>query len=644
MFGQIFPVLVIVNPVKFSHDGESGFQTGKSMTEGVDIIKKYVKNLPGKPGVYRMMDAQDTVLYVGKAKSLKNRVANYTNLTGLPYRIARMVSETRSMEFVTTHTEVEALLLEANMIKRLKPLYNILLRDDKSFPYILIDTGHPAPQVKKHRGAKSKEGYYFGPFASVSAVNQSLHILQKAFLLRTCSDSVYNARTRPCMLYQIKRCAAPCVEKISLTDYGKLVQSAHDFLRGKSQAIKQELTVKMEQASSETAYETAAVYRDRLRALAAVQSRQDVNQGHVEEADIIAGFQKGGQTCIQVFFFRSGQNWGNKAYFPRHHKDQDIDDVMPAFISQFYDNKPAPKLILVNSHISQRPLLEEALNLRADHKVKISFPQRGDKFNLICMVERNAQEALERRLAEKSSQKKLLEGVAEKFNLDGPPNRVEIYDNSHISGTNAIGAMVVSGPEGFDKGSYRKFNIKSAEITPGDDFGMMREVMTRRFKRQLKEDPDRSSPTWPDLLVIDGGKGQLTAVEQILADLGLEDIAVVSIAKGPDRNAGREDFYLPGQAPFKLPINDPTLYFLQRLRDEAHRFAITTHRQQRAKNMYKSILDGLPGIGPSRKKALLMHFGSAKAVEGAALKDLEAVKGISQALARTIYDYFHEDN
>lgn len=611
------------------------------MVEGVEIIKKYVKNLPGKPGVYRMMDAREKVLYVGKAKSLKTRVANYTNLTGLPYRIARMVTETRSMEFTTTHTEVEALLLEANMIKRLKPLYNILLRDDKSFPYILIDTTHPAPQVRKHRGAKKRDGHYFGPFASARAVNHSLHILQKAFLLRTCSDSIYNARTRPCLLYQIKRCAGPCVGKIPLVDYKNLVQSAHDFLDGKSQAIKQKLTVMMEKASRETAYETAAIYRDRLKALATVQSRQ--TQGHVEEADIIVGFQQGGQSCIQVFFFRSGQNWGNKAYFPRHHKDQEMDVVLPAFMAQFYDNKPPPRLILVNSDISQNDLLQQALSMKAKYKVKISQPQRGDKLNLINMVKKNAREALERRLAEKSSQKKLLKAVSEKFNLDGPPNRIEIYDNSHISGTNAVGAMVVCCPAGFDKGSYRKFNIKAADITPGDDYGMMREVMTRRFKRQLKEDPDRSGPTWPDLVIIDGGKGHLSAVQQVMGDLGLEEIPLVAIAKGPDRNAGREDFCLPGLAPFKMPVNDPALYFLQRLRDEAHRFAVGSHRQQRAKNMHKSILDDMPGIGPHRKKALLLHFGSARAVEGAALSDLETVRGISRILAKNIYDYFHEN-
>lgn len=612
------------------------------MHDGVEIIKKYLKNLPRKPGVYRMIDEQGQVLYVGKAKSLKNRVANYTNLRALPIRIALMVAKTHAMEFVTTHTEVEALLLEANMIKRFKAPYNVLLRDDKSFPYILIDTSHEAPQVKKHRGAKKGEGHYFGPFASAKAVNQSLHILQKAFLLRTCSDSVYNARSRPCLLYQIKRCAGPCVEKISLPDYGKLVKSADDFLSGRSQAIKDDLTDKMQEASAARAFEQAALYRDRLHSLAAVQSHQDFNDAQVEEADIIAAFQQGGQTCIQVFFFRAGQNWGNRAYFPRHDKSQTIEDVLPAFISQFYDNKPPARLILVNADMAQKDLLQQALSLKAERKITLSQPQRGNKVALIQMVEKNAREALERRLAEKSSQKKLLAGVAEAFDLDSSPERIEIYDNSHISGTNALGGMVVAGPEGFDKASYRKFNIKDETITPGDDFGMMREVMSRRFKRQIKEDPDRSSATWPDLLVIDGGKGQLSAVMGILADLGLEDIAVVSIAKGPDRNAGREDFYLPGKTPFKMPINDPVLYFLQRLRDEAHRFAIGSHRQSRAKTMRKSVLDGLAGVGPGRKKALLLHFGSAKAVEGAGLKDLKAVKGISQKLAGSIYDFFHE--
>ncbi len=614
------------------------------MNEGIKVIKSYLKTLPGKPGVYRMLDEKDNVLYVGKAKSLKNRVANYTNIRGVGYRIARMVGMTRSMEFVTTNTEVEALLLEASLIKRFKPPYNVLLRDDKSFPYIKIDTSHPSPRVMKHRGAKKDGSIYFGPFASTSAVNHSLHILQKAFLLRTCSDNVFSHRTRPCLLYQIKRCAAPCVDKVSQEEYNALVQSAHDFLSGKSQEIKKLLTGKMTEASEKMEFEQAAIYRDRLRALAAVQSRQDINQGHLEEADIIAAFQEGGQTCIQVFFYRSGQNWGNKAYFPRHDKNQTLDEVLPAFMSQFYDNKQPPKLVLVNAHMLQKKLLQDALTLKAGHTVKITFPQRGEKSNMVALVEKNAREALGRRLTESASQQKLLEGVARLFDLEGPPNRIEVYDNSHISGTNALGAMIVAGPEGFEKNAYRKFNIKSDKLTPGDDFGMMREVMTRRFSRQLRENPDRDDAGWPDLLVIDGGKGQLSAVMEILADLGLEDIAIVSIAKGPDRNAGREDFYLPGREPFKLPPNDPVLYFLQRLRDEAHRFAIGSHRQQRGKKMHKSILDGLPGVGPRRKKALLLHFGSARAVAGAALEDLGKVEGINRTLAQSIYDYFHDND
>lgn len=611
------------------------------MTDGVEIIKSYLKNLGTNPGVYRMIDGDENVLYVGKAKNLTNRVKSYTNLRGLSHRIGKMVSLTRSMEFVTTHTEVEALLLEANLIKRYKPQYNILLRDDKSFPYILIDKTHNSPRVLKHRGAKKKDGFYFGPFASVGAVNASLNILQKAFSLRTCSDSIFNSRSRPCLLYQIKRCSAPCVGKISDGEYNSMVGEAHDFLSGKSDAIKGRFTKKMERASVDKQYELAAVYRDRLKALAAVQSRQDATNGKLDEADVIAAFKDGGQTCVQVFFYRAGQNWGNKAYFPRHDKDQHIDEILPAFISQFYDNKPAPKKIFINSSIKQKALLEEALSLKAERKIKITMPQRGANLMLIQMVEKNAREALERKVAETSSQAKLLQGVAKLFDLEAPPTRIEVYDNSHISGTSALGAMIVAGPEGFEKGSYRKFNIKSEDLAPGDDFGMMREVMTRRFKRQLREDPDRSAPTWPDLLLIDGGKGQLSAVVGVLEDLGLTDIPVVSIAKGPDRNAGREDFYIADKLPFKLPPNDPVLYFLQRLRDESHRFVIGSHRNRRAKTMHKSMLDGLPGVGAARKKALLLHFGSAKTVSGAAIKDLEQVKGISRPLATQIYDYFH---
>lgn len=588
-----------------------------------------------------MLDKDENVLYIGKAKNLTNRVKSYTNLKNLSHRIAKMVSQTRSMEFVTTHTEVEALLLEANFIKRYKPHYNILLRDDKSFPYILIDTSHKSPQVKKHRGAKKRDGYYFGPFASASAVNASLNIIQKAFSLRTCSDSIYNSRSRPCLLYQIKRCSAPCVGKITDKDYNALVGEAHDFLSGKSASIKNRFTKKMERASDNKQYELAAVFRDRLKALAAVQSRQDATDGRLNEADVISAFQSGGQTCVQVFFYRAGQNWGNKAYFPRHDKDQHVDEVLPAFISQFYDNKLPPKKILINNSIKQKALLEEALSLKAERNVKITMPQRGSNLMLVQMVEKNAREALERKVAETSSQAKLLTGVAELFDLDAPPGRIEVYDNSHISGTSALGAMIVAGPEGFDKKSYRKFNIKSEDLSPGDDFGMMREVMSRRFKRQLREDPDRSAPTWPDLLLIDGGKGQLSAVVGVLEDLGLTDIPVVSIAKGPDRNAGREDFYIQGKSPFKLPPNDPVLYFLQRLRDESHRFVIGSHRTKRARKMHKSLLDGLPGVGPARKKALLLHFGSAKAVSGAAINDLRQVNGISNALAEKIYDFFH---
>lgn len=611
------------------------------MIDGVKIIKSYLKNLGTQPGVYRMIDEKENVLYVGKAKNLTNRVKNYTNLKGLSHRIAKMVSLTQSMEFVTTHTEVEALLLEANLIKRYKPPYNILLRDDKSFPYILIDTTHKSPQVLKHRGAKKREGHYFGPFASVGAVNASLNILQKAFSLRTCSDSIFNSRSRPCLLYQIKRCSAPCVNKISEQDYNALVDEAHDFLSGKSDTIKNRFTKKMETASKNQNYELAAVYRDRLKSLAAVQSRQDATDGKLNEADVIAAYKQGGQTCVQVFFYRAGQNWGNKAYFPRHDKDQHVDEILPAFISQFYDNKLPPKKIFINNTIKQKTLLEEALGIRADRKVHITMPQRGSNLMLVEMVEKNAREALERKVAETSSQAKLLTGVAKLFDLEAPPERIEVYDNSHISGTSALGAMIVSGPEGFDKKSYRKFNIKSENISAGDDFAMMREVLSRRFKRQLKEDPDRSAPTWPDLLLIDGGKGQLSSVMEVLEDLGVSDIPVVAIAKGPDRNAGREDFYLPGKAPFKLAPNDPVLYFLQRLRDESHRFVIGSHRNKRTQKIHKSILDDLPGVGATRKKALLLHFGSAKAVEGAAISDLQKVNGISKALATQIYDYFH---
>ena len=611
------------------------------MKNGVEIIKNYLKNLSNSSGVYQMIDEEDNILYVGKAKNLKNRVSNYVNLSTLGLRITKMVTETCRMEFITTHTEVEALLLEANMIKRLSPKYNILLRDDKSFPYILIDN-HEAPRVRKHRGAKKSDGHYFGPFASVNAVNASLTILQKTFFLRTCSDSVYHGRSRPCLLYQIKRCAAPCVGKISLPEYSKLVTSAHEFLSGRSYKIKDNLTTQMQQASAGQDYEKAAIFRDRLKSLAAVQSRQDINQGTVDNADVIAAYQTAGQTSVQIFFFRAGQNWGNKAYFPRHAKDQNLEEVLAAFLSQFYDNKPTPNQILLSHVIPQQELIEEALCISNKKKIILKTPLRGEKLGLINMAVKNAREALEIRLAENASQQKLLRATADTFDLDAPPTRIEIYDNSHISGAHALGCMVVSGTQGFVKNAYRKFNIKSKEINAGDDFGMMKEVLKRRFTRQIKEKPNRDDPSWPDLLIIDGGKGQLSAVIGILEDLGIEDLPVVAIAKGPDRNAGREDFYMPSRKPFKLPPNDPVLFFLQRLRDEAHRFAIGSHRQSRAKNMYKSILDGLPNVGSVRKKALLLHFGSAKSVENSALSDLEKVKGISKKIAQNIYDYFHD--
>ncbi len=613
-----------------------------SAFQGVDVIREYLKTLPPTPGVYRMLDGDGTVLYVGKAKNLKNRVSSYTQIRQLSQRIARMVAATRSMVFVTTNTEVEALLLEANLIKRYKTVYNVLMRDDKSFAYIKIDRRHEWAHLSKHRGARSeKKTEYFGPFASAGAVNKTLNALQKAFLLRTCSDSVFESRSRPCLLYQIKRCSAPCVGRISAADYNTLVKEAKEFLIGKSRKIQQELSRFMEEASAGLDFETAAVYRDRLRALAHVQSKQDINSAMLPNADVFSAHQNGGQTCIQVFFFRNGQNWGNRAYFPRHDRDHGPDAVLGPFISQFYDNKPPPRLVLVNAAFDQMDLLGEALTISAGHKVRVQVPLRGEKRKIVDLAVRNAKDALDRRMAEASSQGRLLSAVADAFDLEAPPGRIEVYDNSHISGTNALGAMIVAGPEGFDKNAYRKFNIKDKDLSPGDDFGMMREVFTRRFARLVKEDPERSAGQWPDLVLIDGGTGQLSAVEGVLADLGIEDVALVGVAKGPDRNAGREDFYLPGREPFKLPPNSPVLYFLQRLRDEAHRFVIGGHRARRSQDIRKSKLDGLPGVGAKRKRALLNHFGSAQAVTAAGVEDLASVPNISIALARKIYDYFH---
>lgn len=622
---------------------------------GTAVISRILKTLPNAPGVYRMIDAHGDVLYVGKAKSLKKRVQSYTRLNGHTNRIARMISATVAMEFITTKTEPEALLLEANLIKRLNPRFNVLLRDDKSFPYILVTQDHEAPQILKHRGARKRQGDYFGPFASAGAVNRTLNTLQRAFLLRTCTDTVYENRTRPCLLYQIKRCAAPCTGEISIEDYGKLVTEAAGFLRGRATSIREALVKKMEDASQNMEYERAADYRDRLQALAEVTQHQKINPSTVEEADIFALFEQAGQICVQVFFFRNFQNWGNRAYFPKADKTMPPGEILESFIAQFYDDKPCPTQILLSHEGPGKELLAEALSTKLGRKVKLLKPLRGEKRELIEQVERNAKEALGRKMAETASHRKLLEGVAKSFQMPRVPKRIEIYDNSHIQGDNAVGAMVVAGTEGFAKNQYRKFNIKSEDLTPGDDYGMMREVLTRRFTRLLKEherrevpDDDEPSdtavPPWPDLLLIDGGAGQLSATHEVLDQLGVKDLPVISIAKGPDRNAGRERFFKKNSPTFSLEPRDPVLYFVQRLRDEAHRFAIGSHRARRKKAMGSNPLDAIPGIGPTRKRALLKHFGSAKAVSRAGLEDLQTVDGISDAVARAIYDHFHEES
>lgn len=585
-----------------------------------------------------MIGEDGQILYVGKARNLKNRVSNYAAGRGHSNRIALMIALTHSMEFVVTQTETEALLLEANLIKRLKPRFNILLRDDKSFPYILIRKDHPAPQLLKHRGARKTKGDYFGPFASVGAVNQTLNTLQKAFLIRTCTDSVYEGRSRPCMLYQIKRCAGPCVDLVEPAAYDELVKEATDFLRGRSNALRQELQARMSEAAEAMDFETAAKLRDRIRAIAAVTTDQGINPDGVEEADVIAIAQDGGKSCVQVFFFRAGQNWGNQSFFPRHESDAEPADVLAAFLAQFYDDKPAPGLILLSHEIEEAELLAEALSLRAERKVQLHTPQRGEKRKLVERTATNAKEALARRLSESATQTQLLKGVQRVFELEDIPQRIEVYDNSHIQGTNALGAMIVAGPEGFEKNSYRRFNMKGDDAATNDDFAMMQAMLRRRLSRLMKE-REEGAPV-PDLILIDGGKGQLSSVMEVAAELGVTDITIAAIAKGPERDAGREAFYLPGKAPFKLPQKDPVLYYLQRLRDEAHRFAIGGHRAKRKKQMAENPLDDIPGIGPSRKKALLAHFGSAKAVRNAALADLEAVDGVSKAMAKRIHDWF----
>ena len=609
---------------------------------GVNLIQKYVRQLDTSPGVYRMLDAQARVLYVGKARNLKARVSNYARPTGHSSRIARMISETSQMMFLTTKTETEALLLEQNLIKQLKPRYNVLLRDDKSFPNILVTTKHEFPQIKKHRGAKKEKGAYYGPFASAGAVNKSLNQLQRVFQLRNCSDAMFETRTRPCLQYQIKRCSGPCVGRISARDYQASVKDAQRFLSGKSTEIQESLASQMAQASEAMEFERAAALRDRIRAMTQVQTNQGINPRTVSEADVIALHNEGGQACVQVFFIRANQNWGNRDFYPRISADHSHAEVLEAFVGQFYSSKEAPRQLILSHDIENADLVSAALSEAAGHKVELIYPQRGEKFELVSGALRNAKESLALRMSETATQAKLLRGIAEAFDLDEAPKRIEVFDNSHIQGAYAVGAMIVSGPDGFLKNQYRKFNIRGDDLTPGDDFGMMKEVMTRRFTRLIKEDPERTSESWPDLLLIDGGAGQVSAVAEILETLGVDDVPMVGVAKGVDRDHGKEEFYIPGRSVFALQRNDPVLYFVQRMRDEAHRFAIGTHRAKRAKAISANPLDDIAGIGASRKRALLAHFGSAKAVSRANLADLKAVDGISAAMAEKIYDFFHE--
>jgi len=690
------------------------------LAAGRAVIMRHAKTAPPGPGVYRMIDRNGDVLYVGKAKSIRKRILSYTRPTGYDPRIERMIAATAALEFVSTTTETEALLLEANLIKRLRPRFNVLLRDDKSFPYILITGDHWAPQILKHRGARNREGRYYGPFASVWAVNRTITALQRAFLLRSCTDAFFESRTRPCLLYQIKRCSGPCTREIEFAGYRELVREANDFLSGKSGKVKEELAAEMEKASTALDFERAAIYRDRLAALSAVQAHQGINPRGVEEADVFALHQEGGFFCVQVFFFRTGQNWGNRAYFPKADRSLDAGEVLGAFLAQFYDDKPSPRLVLISHTFPECELLAQALSTKSGRKIEVTHPTRGEKKDLVDHALANAREALGRKLADTSSQRKLLAALAECFGLPRPPRRIEVYDNSHIQGTNAVGAMIVAGSEGFRKNQYRKFNIRSTELTPGDDFAMMREVLERRFKRLMAEAPrasvavdgsaeerlapvpspqrgeggersepgegaqddrdDRNAPSpsphalrastsplrgevetaareenieseeiadetespWPDLVIIDGGRGQLSAAQETLATLGLTDIPLVGVAKGPDRDAGRETFHMAARAPFMLKPRDPVLYFIQRLRDEAHRFAIGSHRARRKKDLREAGLQEIPGIGPTRKRALLQHFGTLKAIERASAADLAKVPGVSAETARKIYDFFHD--
>ncbi len=628
--------------------------SGETALSGAEAIAAILKRLPNSPGVYRMMNAAGDVLYVGKARSLKKRVANYAQGRGHSNRIARMIRETATMEFVVTRSETEALLLEANLIKRLRPRFNVLMRDDKSFPYILLTTDHASPGIFKHRGARARGGVYFGPFASAQAVGRTINALQRAFLIRTCTDSALESRTRPCLLHQIRRCAAPCTGETGPADYANLVGEARDFLSGRSNAVKAGIAASMQHAAASLDFERAAVMRDRLSALSHVQSQQGINPQGVEEADVFAIHAEGGQSCIEVFFFRTGQNWGNRAYFPRADATLEPDEILGAFLSQFYDDKPAPRLILLSHEPPERDLIAEALSARAERKVEIAVPKRGEKADLVDHARQNAREALGRRLAETSTQARLLKGFAETFGLARAPRRIDVFDNSHIMGTNAVGGMIVAGAEGFAKGQYRKFNIRSTEIAPGDDFAMMREVLERRFQRLVKEtggpgdgtaadeNPD-ALPVWPDVILVDGGQGQLGVAEAVLDTLGLAGkVTAIGVAKGQDRDAGRERFFMAGRSPFMLPARDPVLYFVQRLRDEAHRFAIGTHRARRKKDIARNPLDEIDGIGPTRKRALLHHFGTAKAVSKASIADLLGVDGISEAMAQQIHGHFHD--
>ena len=621
-----------------------------SLTKGAGVIADFARRLPSRPGVYRMIGEDGDILYVGKAKSLVKRVQSYTRLTGQTHRIARMISLTHDMEFVTTATETEALLLEANLIKQLKPQFNVLLRDDKSFPHILIATEHEAPELAKHRGAQKRKGKYFGPFASAGAVNRALNVLQRAFLLRSCTDSVYESRSRPCLLYQIKRCSAPCTGEIGIAEYAELVDQAVQFLGGRSSDIRDNLVSMMDAAAEKLDYERAAVYRDRLASLSHVQSYQGINPKGTWNADVVSAWQEASQTCVQVFFFRNGQNWGNRAFYPRADKSTPVEEVLGPFLAQFYSDKTCPPLVMISHNVPEQSLLQEALSSKTGGKVSVFTPQRGEKRALVEHALSNAREALGRRLAETSTQKRLLDGVSTAFGLEKAPRRIEVFDNSHIQGAHAVGAMIVAGEEGFVKNQYRKFNIKSEDITPGDDLAMMREVLTRRFKRLQKEkedgilpDPNPDAlPYWPDIAFIDGGEGQLRVANEVAVELGLEDVAFIGIAKGPERDAGRERFLMAGREPFMLQPRDPVLYFIQRLRDESHRFAIGSHRARRKQALTKSPLDEIEGIGPSRKRALLKYFGSARTVSRAGVADLALVQGISTNMAQSIYDFFHE--